>query len=96
MIENPTFTIPNTNIQILAALDDLDFFDTQSVQLPKNLTALEAWEIIMANPMPMLKLAIGIRDVISSMFGVKKVGGFSGNIPESVTVGQMLDFFLVE
>jgi len=96
VIEKPPFTIPDSNIQILAALDDLDFFDTQSVQLPKNLTALEAWAIIMANPMPILKLAIGIRDAISSMFGVKKVGGFSGNIPKSVTVGQMLDFFLVE
>ncbi len=96
MIEKTPFTIADTNIQTLDVIEKLDFFDQQSVQLSKNITALEAWGIITANPMPMLKLAFGVRDNISSMFGVKKIGGFFGDIPKSVKVGQKLDFFLVE
>jgi len=94
--ENNYFTIPNTNIQTLAPDEELDFFDRQSVQLPKMITPLDAWRTVMSRPMPVLKLAFAVRDTISSMFGVKKIGGFSGNVPKTVEVGQKLDFFLVE
>ena len=52
--------------------------------------------MLMSRPMPILNIAFRIRDAVSSMFGVKKIGGFSGVVPETVEVGQMLDFFLVE
>lgn len=96
MLENGFFAIPNTNIQTLTPAGELDFFDTQSVQLLKSITPLEAWGIVMSRPMPLLNFAFGVRDMISSVFGVKKIGGFSGFVPKTVDVGQMLDFFLVE
>lgn len=96
MTENSYFTLPNTNIQTLAPPQDLDFFDRQSLQLPKTIAPLDAWRLITSNPMPLLKLAFGVRDAISSLFGVKKIGGFSGKVPKTVKVGQKLDFFLVE
>lgn len=96
MTENSYFTLPNTNIQTLAPPEDLYFFDKQSVQLPKAITPLDAWRIVMSHPMPLLKFAFGVRDAISSLFGVKKIGGFSGTVPKTVEVGQKLDFFLVE
>ena len=40
--------------------------------------------------------AFRIRDAVSSAFGVKRIGGFSGKPIEFVSVGQHLDFFLVE
>ncbi|MGB7268670.1 MAG: DUF2867 domain-containing protein [Albidovulum sp.] len=89
-------TIPDTNIQVLAPINELDFFDTQSVKLLQPTSPLEAWRIVMSQPMPIMNLAFRVRDVISSMFGVKKIGGFSGVVPKSVEMGQMLDFFLVE
>ena len=50
----------------------------------------------MRDPQPLLKVAFQIRDAISSVFGVKRIGGFSGQPVETVSVGQYLDFFLVE
>ncbi len=94
--EKNFFTLPNTNIQTLNSIDKLDFFDNQSVRLSKQITPLEAWGAIMARPMPVLKFAFWIRDVISSLFGVEKVVGFAGTIPQTAQVGDKLDFFLIE
>ncbi len=90
------FTIPNTNIQTLNSFDKLDFFDKQSVHLSKQITPLEAWGAIVAQPMPILKLAFWLRDRISSLFGVEKVSGFAGTVPQTAQVGDKLDFFLIE
>lgn len=90
------YSLPNTNIQTLGPTSELDFFDKQTVVLPHPISPLEAWAIVMSHPMPIVTLAFRVRDAISSLFGVKKIGGFSGVTPETVTVGQKLDFFLVE
>ncbi len=89
-------SIPNTNIQTLGPTSELDFFDKQTAVLPHPISPLEAWAIVMSHPMPVMKLAFRVRDAISSLFGVKKIGGFSGVVPETVSVGQKLGFFLVE
>ncbi len=96
MKENTIFMLPATNIQTLAGIENLDFFDTQSVRLRRPISPLEGWRIVMSHPMPILKFAFRVRDGISSLFGVKKIQGFSGVVPETVVAGQMLDFFLVE
>ncbi len=88
--------IPGTHIQVLAPVRELDFFDTQSVVLPKPVSPLNTGRILMARPKPIMTLAFKVRDRISSLFGIKKIRGFSGTVPEHVQVGQMLDFFLVE
>ncbi|QOQ77487.1 DUF2867 domain-containing protein [Pseudomonas poae] len=80
----------------LRALSELDYYDCRSTQLPSEVTALEAWNIMTANPGPFLQLAFRIRDAISAVFGVKRIGGFSGTRRDSVQVGEHLDFFLVE
>ncbi|SDZ62678.1 DUF2867 domain-containing protein [Pseudomonas salomonii] len=75
---------------------ELDYYDRRSVMLPTDVTALEAWNIVTAErgwPMP---LAFRIRDGISSLFGVKRIGGFSGTPRNAVQAGERLDFFLVE
>ena len=96
MVQDDFFTISNTNIQTLAPVEDLAFFDKQSIYLPKSIGPLEAWEIIKSRPMPLLKLAFRIRDTISALFGVKRIGGFTAALPKTVKVGQKLDFFVVE
>jgi len=50
----------------------------------------------MSRPSPILGLAFRVRDMISSKFGVKKIGGFSNTSPKEIAVGEKLDFFLVE
>ncbi|SPJ27246.1 hypothetical protein TRM7615_00729 [Falsiruegeria mediterranea M17] len=82
--------------RLVGAENELDFLDRQSVTLARSLSALEAWGMIMTQPMPLMQLAFRIRDAVASKFGVKRVGGFSGRVPEQVEVGQKLDFFLVE
>ncbi|NWE15430.1 DUF2867 domain-containing protein [Pseudomonas yamanorum] len=83
-------------VHTLRAPSELDYYDTRSVPLPADITALEAWNIMTGEPGPFLRQAFRIRDGISSMFGVKRIGGFSGTRRETVQVGGRLDFFLVE
>lgn len=93
-------TLPGTQIQLLAPLAELDFFDSQSVQLGKTISPLEAWMLMMSRPLPLLNLAFRARDAISSKFGVRRIGGFTErrrNVDLAVLEpGQMLDFFLIE
>lgn len=84
------------NVRLLAPREQLDFFDYQSVTMRRPVSPLEAWNIIMDRPQPLLKAAFKVRDRISSFFGVKQIGGFSGAARQSVEVGDRLDFFLVE
>lgn len=83
-------------IRTLGPLDKLDYYDSQSVDLARPVAPLEAWNIIMASPQPVLRTAFAVRDAISARFGVKRIGGFSGERVQQVAVGDYLDFFLVE
>ena len=85
--------LPDTNIRTLQPISKLYYYDKQDTVLPRKMTALAAWNTIMRDPQPLLKVAFQIRDAISSVFGVKRIGGFSGQPVETVSVGQYLDFF---
>jgi hypothetical protein len=80
----------------LRPLSDLDFYDSRSVTLPMAITPLDAWNVMTAGPHPFMRGAFKIRDAISSLFGVRRIGGLSGLRREAVKVGDRLDFFLVE
>ncbi|WP_456016982.1 DUF2867 domain-containing protein [Pseudomonas fluorescens] len=80
----------------LRPLTDLDYYDLRSTQLSREITALEVWNIITAEHGIFMRLAFRIRDMISSLFGVKRIRGFSGRRRKSVREGDYLDFFLVE
>ncbi|WP_339502464.1 DUF2867 domain-containing protein [Pseudomonas silesiensis] len=80
----------------LRALSDLDYYDSRSAPLPVEITTLDAWNIMTAEPGLLIRLAFRTRDAISSLFGVKRIGGFSGARRETVNAGEQLDFFLVE
>ena len=88
--------LPETKIRTLQPVSKLYYFDRQDTLLPRKMTALAAWNMIMSHPQPLLKVAFRIRDAISSVFGVKRIGGFSGTPAGQVDVGDHLDFFLVE
>lgn len=83
-------------IRTLGPIAILDYHDSQTVTLPRAVTPLEAWNTIMASPQPVLRAAFKVRDAVSSRFGVKQIGGFSGKPVGDVIAGQYLDFFLVE
>lgn len=89
-------SLPDCNIRVLAPLNELDYFDSQTATLTKEISPLEAWNLIMEDRQPLLRLAFRIRDAISTRFGVKRIGGFSGPAGDTVNVGDHLDFFLVE
>jgi len=88
--------LSDTNIRTLQPVSQLYYYDKQDTFLPRRMTALAAWNTIMSDPQPFLKVAFQVRDAVSSFFGVKRIGGFSGKPVEHVSVGQYLDFFLVE
>ncbi|KKJ78525.1 hypothetical protein WH95_03590 [Kiloniella litopenaei] len=86
----------SSKAQLLAPREKLNFYDTQSATLSREITALEAWRIISSNPAPLMKFAFRLRDRISGWFGIKPIKGFSGQLPENLRVGERLDFFMVE
>lgn len=84
------------NAQLVAPREKLAYFDCQRITLPHPVTALEAWRMVMAQPLPGLKQAFWLRDAISARFGVARIGGFSGAEVGSPQVGDKLDFFTIE
>lgn len=82
--------------QLVAPRSALAFLDSQSVSLPVPITALQAWRLVMAKPLPGLGVAFWLRDAISARFGVVRIGGFSGAAVGDPQVGDRLDFFLIE
>ncbi len=82
--------------RIVAPAADCRFLHQARVQLPGDLAPLEAWNRVMAHPLPGMALAFRLRDWISARFGVKRIGGFSGERARSAEPGQRLDFFLIE
>ncbi len=75
---------------------ELNYYDSRSIRLPIAVTPLEAWTLMTAEPGPLIRLAFKVRDRISALFGVRRIGGFSDARRGSVTAGDRLDFFLVE
>jgi len=88
--------VARASIHTLRPLPELDYHDSRSVLLPVQITALQAWNLMTAGQGPLMRLAFRTRDGISSLFGVKRIGGFSGTRREAVQAGDYLDFFLVE
>jgi len=88
--------VARASIHTLRPLPELDYHDSRSVLLPVQITALQAWNLMTAEQGPLMRLAFRTRDAISALFGVKRIGGFSGTRREVVQAGDYLDFFLVE
>lgn len=84
------------NTHLLGPKKDLFYYDRQTISLPCKVDPLRAWNLMIAAPQPVLSGAFWIRDQVSSVFGVKKIKGFSGAIVDEVAKGDYLDFFLVE
>lgn len=85
----------NPSIHLVAPEASLDYLDSRSVDLARPVAPLEAWNMITGS-MPWMAWAFRVRDAIAARFGVKRIGGFSGQPREDVKAGDMLDFFLVE
>lgn len=82
--------------RIVAPGAECHFLHQARVELPDTLGPLEAWNRVMAHPLPGMALAFRLRDWISARFGVKRIGGFSGAQAQRAEAGQRLDFFLIE
>ncbi len=74
----------------------LNFLSVQDMALPRPMTAMQVWALVMADPLPLLAQAFALRDAISARFGVARIGGFGGPPQNAVKVGDYLDFFLIE
>lgn len=96
MMTDDTNPIATRQIPLVAPKEKLKFHDVRSMDLPYEMTALQAWDEGMSIPIPFLKTAFKIRDKIASLFGVKQIGGFTRQRGEPVQKGGHLDFFLVE
>lgn len=92
----PLVTLAGTNARLLGERQNLDFFDSQTVRLCAPIEPLEAWNTLMARPMPVLNFAFWVRDAVSSKFGVKRIGGFTQERHTTAKVGETLAFFLIE
>jgi len=83
-------------VPLVAPRSQLAFYDSKSMALPRDMTALEAWNLAMLRPLPGLQAAMRLRDKISGLFGVPPIHGFSHRQVRRLSPGDKLDFFLVE
>jgi hypothetical protein len=60
----------------LAGLCQLDYFESQRLALPRQITPLQAWDAINSEPLPGMRQEFWLHDQISALFGVKKIGEF--------------------
>ncbi len=81
---------------LVAGQSSLAYLDRQSVMAPFPISPLDAWTKIMSRPLPGLGAAFALRDWVSALFGVKRIGGFSGAPVHDPKPGDMIDFFLIE
>lgn len=88
--------MPPATAQLIAPRHELAYLDVQSMALPYALEAIVAWDRVMAQPLPLMKFAFALRDVVSARFGVKRIGGFSGTRKAGLAPGDNLDFFVIE
>lgn len=84
------------HIPLIAPRDQLAYYNAQSLALPRDITALAAWNLSMQDPIWGMATAMRVRDRISGLFGVAPINGFSGTTRDHVQTGERLDFFLVE
>lgn len=86
-----------SDVPVLAAKAELGYFNVQTATADAPMTAIEAWNRMQESPSAWLALAFRMRDAISTRFGVKRIGGFSGAVQsDTVRAGDYVDFFLVE
>ena len=83
-------------VPLIAPRANLDYFNAQSLPLPQQISALQAWNIAMRNPLPGMAAAMWVRDRISGLFGVAPINGFSGVQHSKAEIGGKLDFFVIE
>lgn len=81
---------------LLAPPDRLAYYHQARIDLPFPIPPIELWNRMMARPLPLIGLAFRIRDAIAARFGVKRIGGFTGQRAATPRPGDRLDFFLVE
>jgi hypothetical protein len=84
------------DIPLVAPKELLNYFDSQCLELPREIPALLAWNLAMRSPITGMATSMWLRDRISGLFGVAPIKGFSGVQKTSVKIGDRLDFFLVE
>lgn len=87
---------PSIAADLVAPSDQLDFFHAAGIDLPRPLTALEAWNGVRRQRVPGLAFALRIRNAVSARFGVGPLGGFGPGDANPPRVGDKLDFFTVE
>ncbi|WP_189436075.1 DUF2867 domain-containing protein [Pseudovibrio japonicus] len=88
--------LPGRNVYVLRSVEELYYFDSQVAEVEREVRPVDFWNFSVRHPLPFMQSAFWIRDRISSLFGVKKIGGFSAPVTGRIREGDFLDFFLVE
>ncbi|MDE9453693.1 DUF2867 domain-containing protein [Xenorhabdus bovienii] len=83
-------------ILLLDKKDKLDYYSQQKIFVGNKLTALDVYNKMTKEIPLLLRMSFIIRDNISSLAGVKKIHGFSGeNLKETLRDGSYVDFFKI-
>jgi hypothetical protein len=81
---------------LLNKKDKLNYYDQQVVFIGNKATALVVYNEMTKNQPFWLRISFAIRDKISSLAGVKKINGFSGQrLKNILNEGDYIDFFQI-
>ncbi len=91
------FKDKNTGFYILDKRENLDFYHHRECIISPPVSAFHAYCLMTKDTSWWLELSFKIRDLICSLFSLKKIHGFSekerGTLPKK---GEFIDFFYIE
>lgn len=83
------------DITLLSPGKNLDYLCCQYRKIPTRITALEAYKIMTSKQPKWLGYAFYMRDVVTGIFGVKEIQGFTQLENEFPKIGEKVHFFTV-
>ncbi len=90
------FATLRDGVTLVAPRGRVTYLDSQSMDLPGEMTPLQVWDRIMGAGLPLLPTAMRLRDRIGGLFGIAPIHGFSRVRSHDPRPGEKLDFFTVE
>ncbi|CDH01518.1 DUF2867 domain-containing protein [Xenorhabdus bovienii] len=85
-----------SGVLLLDKKDKLRYYSQQEIFIENKMTALDVYNKMTKSIPLWLRMSFSIRDKISSLAGVQKIHGFSGeNLNEKLRNGNNVDFFRV-
>ena len=83
------------NHQVTLIAEDIDYLSYQTVSLPQDISAYDAYRIMTQSQPKWLKILFQMRDFLGRMVGIRTIKGFNQLTEDIPNIGDLVHFFTV-